>query len=129
MDSRKCIFRTSMFRLDELVANIHSQVGTRRYMTQKVLEGGINFSRDVFLQNNLYVCGLVLREILNRYKNIPPPGPPSLVLYPGQIRKIFLKVEVFIKLYFRMNIQQPNLKRSLSLSSLESLAPAPRPEH
>ena len=44
-------------------------------------EGGINFSGwDVFLQINLYVCGLVLWEIHRRYKKMPPPGPPSLAL-------------------------------------------------
>ena len=38
-----------VFCLDGLVANIHSQVGTWRYLAQKALEGGINFSRDAFL--------------------------------------------------------------------------------
>lgn len=54
------------FKRDELMGDMYTQVGTRRYMAPEVLEGAINFSRDAFLRIDVYACALVLWEIVSR---------------------------------------------------------------
>ncbi|XP_074652321.1 activin receptor type-2B-like [Tubulanus polymorphus] len=53
----------------------HGQVGTRRYMAPEVLEGAISFNRDAFLRIDMYACGLVLWEMVNRCKAVDGPVP------------------------------------------------------
>ena len=46
---------------------IQEQVGTIRYMAPEVLDGAINFTKEAFLQIDMYSFGLVLWEIISRY--------------------------------------------------------------
>ena len=53
-----------------LVPDIHEiqeQVGTIRYMAPEVLDGAINFTKEAFLQIDMYSFGIVLWEISSRY--------------------------------------------------------------
>jgi serine/threonine protein kinase len=52
--------------LNENPGDVHSQVGTRRYMSPEVLDGSINFTVEHFLKIDVYACALVLWELLSR---------------------------------------------------------------
>nr|ATY70062.1 ACVRII [Oopsacas minuta] len=49
------------------IHEIQEQVGTIRYMAPEVLDGAINFTKEAFLQIDMYSFGLVLWEIISRY--------------------------------------------------------------
>jgi len=54
------------FGPESVVANVQSQVGTRRYMAPEVLGGAIDFSEEHFLRIDMYACGFVLWEMYSR---------------------------------------------------------------
>ncbi|XP_076356622.1 activin receptor type-2A-like isoform X3 [Tachypleus tridentatus] len=69
-----------VFYAGESPGDTHGQVGTRRYMAPEVLEGAINFNRDAFLRIDMYACGLVLWELLNRCSS--QDGPVEEYMLP-----------------------------------------------
>ncbi|KAM4558254.1 activin receptor type-2A-like [Odontesthes bonariensis] len=63
----------------------HGQVGTRRYMAPEVLEGAVNFQRDVFLRIDMYAVGLVLWELAARCKAADGPVDESRLPFEEEV--------------------------------------------
>ncbi|MEQ2266313.1 Activin receptor type-2A [Xenotaenia resolanae] len=63
----------------------HRHVGTRRYMAPEVLEGAINFQRDVFLRIDMYAVGLVLWELASRCKAADGPVDEYMLPFEEEV--------------------------------------------
>ncbi|KAK0417689.1 hypothetical protein QR680_013150 [Steinernema hermaphroditum] len=77
---------------------VHTQVGTRRYMSPEVLEGATEFTPMAFRQVDVYAAGLVIWEVLSRTRlsdedDVGPYADPFHDIEPklGEFRK-YIKV-------------------------------------
>ncbi|MEQ2191205.1 hypothetical protein XENOCAPTIV_023737, partial [Xenoophorus captivus] len=68
-----------------LLTAYHDKVGTRRYMAPEVLEGAINFQRDVFLRIDMYAVGLVLWELASRCKAADGPVDEYMLPFEEEV--------------------------------------------
>uniref|UniRef100_A0A3Q2CKN6 Serine/threonine-protein kinase receptor n=1 Tax=Cyprinodon variegatus TaxID=28743 RepID=A0A3Q2CKN6_CYPVA len=73
------------FEAGKTLAAAHRHVGTRRYMAPEVLEGAINFQRDVFLRIDMYAVGLVLWELASRCKAADGPVDEYMLPYEEEV--------------------------------------------
>lgn len=73
------------FEAGKCPAAAHRHVGTRRYMAPEVLEGAINFQRDVFLRIDMYAVGLVLWELASRCKAADGPVDEYMLPFEEEV--------------------------------------------
>ncbi|XP_054909009.1 activin receptor type-2A [Poeciliopsis prolifica] len=73
------------FEAGKFSAANHRHVGTRRYMAPEVLEGAINFQRDVFLRIDMYAVGLVLWELASRCKAADGPVDEYMLPFEEEV--------------------------------------------